>query len=222
MAQQPLSTKQNSRLKRFILWLKDRIWPTLDPLPPKHNGNADQPQLEINTKPEVVRVVYERLLAELKVEADRKRTVENKLVAAGSVSLIAVTIMVAVATSLPSGLQVLVAYAALQFLRATWATISGLSRKSYSVPTRSDLLPEGTEGLDRYLLNACNYHLRRLEQHRETTNEDVSQLALAHASIQNALFVLILAILIPLGLRFIGLVWDPTGCAWLWIWRQFA
>ena len=222
MAPKPLDATLGSRLKRSVLWLKDRLWATIDPLPENSDGKPDQTHLEINTDVKVLGAVYERIYVELKVEADRNREVENKLIAAGSVTSIAVTIMVAVATSLPTGLQVLMAYAALQFLRATWAAISGLSRRSYSVPTRSDLLPDGTEGLIEYLRNACNDHVSMLEQHRETTNEKVSQLALAHASIKNALVVLVFALVIPLGPRLIDLVWDPTGCIWLWIWRQIA
>ena len=206
MAPKPLAATPDSRLKRSVLWLKDRLWATLDPLPPSLDRNADQPRLEINADAKVLRAVYERLSAELEVEADRKRTVVSKLIAAGSVASIAVTIMVAVATSMPSGLQVLMAYAAVQFLRATLAAINGLSRRSYIVPTRSDLLPDGTKGLVGYLRNACNDHVLRLEQHRETTNENVSQLALAHASINNALFALVFALVIPLGLRLIDLV----------------
>lgn len=218
----PPDATHGSRLKRFVLWLKDRIWATLDSVPKKRDGKSSQPHLENNTDTEVLGAVYERISAELKTEADRNREVENKLIAAGSVASIAVAIMVAVATSLPTGLQVLMAYAALQFLRATLAAINGLSRRSYIVPTRSDLLTDGTQGLIEYLCNACNRLVSMLEQHRETTNEKVGQLALAHVSINNALVALVFALGIPLGRRLIDLVWDPTGCVWLWIWRQIT
>ena len=149
-----------------------------------------------------------------------RRAVENKLIAAGSVAPIAVTIMVAVATFLSRGrLQESVSesavitfvafYAALQFLRATLAAINGLSRKSYNVPTVSEILPASTEALVGYLRNACNDHVRRLEQHRETTNENVSQLALAHKSIKNAVTAIVIALLILVGL----IAWEYVGLA---------
>ena len=158
-----------------------------------------------------MRTVYERLYAELQTEAERRRAVESKLIAAGSVAPIAVTIMVAVATFVsPCRLQesvsesvvitFLASYAALQFLRATLAAINGLSRKSYTVPTVSAILPSSTNDLVGYLRNACNDHVRRLEQHRETTNENVSQLALAHESIKNAVTAIVIAFFMLFGL----------------------
>ena len=217
MASQHLAAARDSRVKRIGRWLRDRGWATLDPPSTNLADDVEQPKPEINADADenVVRTVYERLSAELETEAERRRAVEIKLIAAGSVAPIAVTIMVAIATFLsPGRLQESVSesvvitfvafYAALQFLRATLAAINGLSRKSYTMPTASAILPASTEELVGYLRNACNDHVRRLEQHRETTNENVSQLALAHESIRNAVTAIVIALLILFGL----IVWE--------------
>ena len=91
-------------------------------------------------------------------------------------------------------------YVALQFLRAMTAAICGLSRRSYAVPNISEIMPAGTEGLSEYLRNASNDLARRIEQHRDTTNEIVSQLAIAHKSIRNAVTALVVELLILFGL----------------------
>ena len=226
MAKQPLAAKRNSRVKRAGRWLRDRVWASLDP-PPNLDSNVQQSGLEINADEEVVRAMYERLSAELEAEDERKRSVETKLIAAGSVASIAVTIMGSVATFLTSELLwvgIAMAYAALQFLRATLAVISGLSRKSYSGPTTSAILSAGTEGLVGYLREASIDHVKRLVQHRETTNENVSQLALAHTSIKNALVALVVALVVALLILsgLIDLVWNATTAVWLCIWRQLA
>lgn len=217
MAPQQLAAARDSRVKRVGRWLRDRVWATLDPPSTNLGHDVEQPKPDINANADrdVVRTVYERLSAELETEAERRRAVESKLLAAGSVAPIAVTIMIAVATVLSSGrLQEFVLesvvitfvafYAALQFLRATLAAINGLSIKSYTVPTVSAILLASKEELVGYLRSASNDHVRRLEQHREMTNEKVSQLALAHESIKNAVTAIVIALLILFGL----IVWE--------------
>ena len=95
-------------------------------------------------------------------------------------------------------------YAALQFLRATLAAINGLSRMSYAVPTVSAILPASKEGVTGYLRNASNDRVHRLEQHREMTNDKVSQFAVAHESITNAVTAIVITLLILVGI----IVWE--------------
>ena len=133
----------------------------------------------------MVREVYGRLSAELEIEAERRRAVETKLLAVGSVAPIAVTIMVAAISFLSSGrlrdfvpesvvvVLVIAVYVALQFLRAMLAAIYGLSRMGYSGPQISEIVRAGTVEPSGYLRNASNDVARRIEQHRETTNEKV-------------------------------------------------
>jgi hypothetical protein len=129
-----------------------------------------------------------------------------KLVAVGSVTPVAVTIIVAVATFLASGhtadftpLSVIVVaitacYAALQFLRAMLAAIRGLSPMAYSAPAVSAILANGNDGIAEYLRKAAHNLAGIIEQHRHTTNAKVDQLALAHVSIINAVVMLLIAI----------------------------
>ena len=100
MAPQRLAAARDSSMKRVGRWLRDRVWATLDPPSTNLADDVEQPKPEINADAdeEIVRTVYERLYAELQTEAERRRAVESKLIAAGSVAPIAVTIMVAVAT----------------------------------------------------------------------------------------------------------------------------
>ena len=214
MATQSLTAARESSVRQIVRWLRDRIWATLDPPSTNSAGDTEEPNPEINpdAPDDVVRTVYERLCAEMETEAERRRAVENKLVAAGSVAPIAVTIMVAAASFLSSGrlpafvpVSVIVIffaafYVALQFLRAMWASVCGLSRKSYDMPTISAILSTDTEGLGEYLRDASNDLARRIEQHRETTNEKVSQLAIAHESMRNAVTALVIELFVLFGL----------------------
>ena len=218
MAPQLLIAVPDSRAKQVGRWLRDRVWATLDPPSRNLPGDAAKPKPEINADAhdDVVREVYVRLSAELETEAERRRAVETKLLAIGSVAPIAVTIMVAAASFLSSGrprdfvpvsvivILVMAFYVALQFLRAMLAAICGLFRIGYAVPDISEIVSAGTEGLSGYLRNASNDLARRIEQHRETTHKKVSQLAIAHESILNAVTALLVELFILCGL----IVWE--------------
>ena len=214
MARQPLTVAGESHVQHVGRWLRDRVWPTLDP--PSPNSALDNDHLGPETNPhandEFVRAVYERLCAEMETEAERRRAVEAKLLAAGSVAPIAVSIIVAAASFLSSGrpsdfglvgmivTSFSVFYVALQFLRAMLAAISGLSRASYEVPTISAILSTDTDGLKGYLRDASHDLARRIKQHRKTTNGKVSQLAIAHESIRNAVTALVIMLFVLFGL----------------------
>ena len=214
MAPQLLGTVRDSRAQQVRRWIRDGVWATLDPPLRNLPNDAEKPKPEINAdaNDDVVREVYGRLSAELETEAERRRAVETKLLSIGSVAPIAITIMVAAASFLSSGrlrdvvpasvfvILFMAFYVALQFLRAMTAAICGLSRRSYAVPNISEIMPAGTEGLSEYLRNASNDLARRIEQHRDTTNEIVSQLAIAHKSIRNAVTALVVELLILFGL----------------------
>ena len=218
MALQLLTAARDSRAKQVGYWIRDRFWATLDPPSRNSPGDAEKPKPEINAdaNDDVVREVYGRLSAELEIEAERRRAVETKLLSIGSVAPIAVTIMIAAASFLSSGrlpdfaplsvvtISVMASYVALQFLRAMRAAICGLSRRGYAMPNISEIVPADTKELSGYLRNASTDLARRIEQHRETTNEIVSQLAVAHDSIRNAVTVLVVELFILSGL----IVWE--------------
>ena len=97
-------------------------------------------------------------------------------------------------------------YVALQFLRALLAAICGVTRRSYATPTVSEILSADTESLSGYLRRASQDLARRIEQHREATDKVVSQLALAHVSIRNAVIALVVELFVLTGL----IVWETA------------
>ena len=226
MAPQLLAAVPASRARQVGRWFRDLVWATLDR--PSRNllRDAETPKPEINADAhdDVVPEVYGRLSAELETEAERRRAVETKLLAVGSVAPIAVTIMVAAASVLSSGrlpdfvpvsvfvILFVAFYVAMQFLRAMLAAICGLSRMAYYGPNISEIVRAGTKGRSEYLRNASNDLARRIEQHRETTNEKVSQLAVAHKAMRNAVTVLVAALLILAGLIW----WERCSGAVSW------
>ena len=206
-----MAVVRDSRTKRVGRWLRDWIWATLDA--PSRNllNSSEEPTLLKDTNDDVLQKVYGRLSAELEAETERRRAVEAKLLAVGSVAPIAVTIMVAAVSFLSSGrlpdfvpVSVIIIlgmgfYVALQFLRAMLAAIWGLSRMKYAVPRVSEVLPDGTEELSAYLHRASKDLVGRIEQHRETMNVKVDQLALAHKSMRNAVTALVIGLFGLLG-----------------------
>lgn len=194
------------------------MWATLDPVVGDRSGDAGDGNPEVNEdcSDEVVREVYKRLAVELDTEGERRRAVEAKLLAVGAVAPVAVTIMVAAASFLSSGrledfvpvsvvvISAMAFYVALQFLRAMQAAIGGLTRRAYAVPRVSEMVPTAEEGVGGYLRRACNDLAGRIEQHRETTNEKVSQLAVAHQSMRNAVTGLVVELFVLMGL----IVWE--------------
>ena len=209
---------QESRGRVVGRWLRDRIWATLDPVVGDRSGNAGDGHPEVNEdcSDEVVREVYKRLAVELDTEGDRRRAVEAKLLAVGAVAPVAVTIMVGAASFLSSGqledfvpvsvvvISAMAFYVALQFLRAMQAAIEGLTRRAYAVPRVSEMVPIAEEGVGGYLRRACNDLAGRIEQHRKTTDEKVSQLAVAHQSMRNAVTALVVELFVLIGF----IVWE--------------
>ena len=210
-------------MKRLYRSTRDFLWPMLDPPSRPFPSPSRKLDLPASVGIEVLREVYGRLSAEFAVETDRMRAVENKLLAVGSVAPIAVTIIVAVVSVLFSGrlpdlspasvttLVVLAFYAALQFLRAMLAAILGLSAKSYNAPGMSDIAPDASHDVTSYLCKASNGLARRLDQHREVVNSNVSQLKLAHHALRNAVRALVFFVFI-LGALIICVAWEcPAG-----------
>ena len=199
-------------------WLRDRVWVTLDPAVGSSRDDGDKPEVDGYASDDVVREVYGRLGAELEMESERRRAVEAKLLAVGAVAPMAVTIMGAVVAFLSSGrvgnfvpesvvvISVISVYVALQFLRAMLAAVAGLTRRAYAGPRMSEIVPSGREGVGGYLRRTCNECMCRIEQHREATNEKVSQLAVAHEAMRNAVTALVVQLVVLVGI----VVWESV------------
>ena len=218
----PVDAVRDSRAKRRVRQIWDWVWPTLDRSSGNTRSECEKLDLEVkvDARSEVVREVYGRLSAEFEAETERRRGVETKLLAIGSVAPIAVTIMVAAVSFLSSGrvrdfvpvsvivISIMAFYVALQFLCAMLAAIGGVSRKKYNVSNISEIMPNGEEDLNGYLRKTCGELAQRIEQHREMTNTKVSQLAVAHQAMRNAVRALVVGLLILVGV----IVWE-TCCA---------
>ena len=214
---------RESRVKRLLRWMRDRVWPMLDPPSGETSEKSAEPNLEpgLGVPEDVVRDVFARLSAELEAEADRRRAVENKLLAVGAVAPIAVTIMVAVVSFLSSGrardfvpvsvlvMSVMAFYVALQLLRAMLAAIGGLQRMPYQASLVSDIIPVEVEDRSTYLRRACRDVVQKLEQHRAMNDEKVSQLAVAHESMTNAGVALVLGLVVFVGVVVCQACGDP-------------
>ena len=219
----PVDAVRESRAKRWLRNIRDCVWPMLD----RPSGNlrdvCDKPNLDlgVDARDDVVPEVYARLSAEFEIETDRRRAVENKLVAVGAAAPIAVTIMVTAVSFLSSGrvrdlvpvsviaISVMAFYVALQFLRAMLAAICGLSRKPYKVSMVSEIIPARAEDRSAYLRKGCSDFVRKIEQHREMNNVNVSQLALAHVSMRNAAWALVLGLFFLVGVILCQACGDP-------------
>ena len=201
----PVDAVRGSRAKGCALTVCDWVWPTLRWPSGNLRGDCEtlNPEIKVDATDDVVREVYARLSAELEDESERRRAVENKLLASGSVAPIAVTIMAAAVTFLSSGrlrefvpvsvivVSVMASYVAVQFLCAMLAAIRGLSRMPYDVSSIPEIMSHGAEDLNGYLRQASSGLARRIAQHRKTTNMKVSHLAVAHQSMRNAVIGLV-------------------------------
>jgi len=153
-------------------------------------------------------LVAERLRDELTSEVERRLAVEVKLIAIGSVVPVPVTVLVAIVTFLTSGrvgnftttsvmvLTVAALYVSLQFLRAMRAAVVGLSRMAYASPEIVAMCSIGDGRALSYSRGAAAEMACRIQQWRGTTSEKVSQLALAHTAMINAVVALISVIMV--------------------------
>jgi len=86
-------------------------------------------------------------------------------------------------------------YVAMQFLFALFRSVRGLSTRGDLAPVIAAFSPDVATTPPRYLAMMCGDLARRIEQHRETTNDKFSQLRAAHRSLLNAVVGLLVAIL---------------------------
>ena len=189
--------------------LLDWIWPTLEGA-----GKSSALTLpSVALTPEIAKELCTRLEAAVEADVDRMKSIDAKLMAVCAVAPICVTLLLAIVsfvttqrpgTFTPSsvfGITALACYVILQFLRALLAAIEGLHRRGFLVPTPTSLWAQtDQESLDAYTLRACADLAERLHANRETTNDKVSHMALAHRAYRNALVGMLVAVMIVGGL----------------------
>lgn len=142
----------------------------------------------------------------------RDRTVESKLMSLlilTSALSVAVTASLAATTTLDMVKDnikvfawiavVLVFYVVVQLLRSLWCTVAGLMRRSYKQMSPQDLIPRDDETRVIYCLRLLNLQLNYICSNEWVVNQKVSEMAVAHVALRNALiatFVLIVLALV--------------------------
>lgn len=202
-----LRTRGAKKLKGAFYWLRDWIWPMLEPSvrAADTEPGAGWPETVPSTV-EALEASYSLLKDELKAEDDRSKVVEAKLQGTLSFVPLAMTVVFAAVTfsvgrkAGEASSRVIIAevagafYIALQILRALLAVINGLSSRDYNYLRVEDLIPKQGEARETYLNRTCKEIFEIIRLNREVTNEKLSQLNLGHAAIRNAVWGLFLAI----------------------------
>ena len=102
-------------------------------------------------------------------------------------------------TILASCAVLLIFYVAIQLLRSLWATVAGLIRRSYRQLSPVDLAPQAGEDSQSYRLRLLNLQINIMQWNEWVVNQKVSEMAVAHVALRNALaatfFIILLALL---------------------------
>ena len=156
---------------------------------------------------ETLEAAYGALKDELNAQDDRAKTVETRLLSISSLAPVSMTIMVAVVTFLTSdrareftwgsvlAVGIVGSYVSLQFLLALLAAVKGLGRRSFSHLSIKDIVPQPDETKDAYLRRACAELTQVILHNRGAVDDKVSQLALAHEAVKNAVWGLLLVLI---------------------------
>jgi small-conductance mechanosensitive channel len=190
-------------------FLIDLIWPCS-----VHKGSTacvvEPAWPELSFEDDTAEVAYEILKDEHNAENDRMKTVETKLISISSLAPVAMAVVVTSFTILSSGriqtftrasvlmVGLSAGYISLQLLRAIVASISGLTRRSFSVVELSDLYPRAKESKSVYLYRNCRELAAVIRENRTEIDFKVTSLAYGHRAMKNAMFALVglLAILV--------------------------
>lgn len=200
-----------SRTRKTIDFMVDLIWPRESSPVSVSPAEAKWPH-SAALNPETIESAYDLLKQEYDAETDRIRTVEAKLLGISSLAPVAMAVIVAAFTVLTNrSLQaftrvsvlmvgIVGGYISLQFLRAVQAAIAGLSRRSFFVVSLEDLYPLPGESKANYLARNCGELSEVIRGNRAEIDAKVTWLAIAHTAIRNAVFGLLLLVLVIIGL----------------------
>jgi len=173
------------------------VWPRLTdkPVPPPDE------QLIITTNDKALLDEIENTIEKRTSQVDeRLRSVEIKLVALltlTSVLSVAVTASFAIVSTMqvqkdfpiiPMWLTVVfVFYIAMNLLRSLWATVSGLMRRGYKQLTCEEIVTKVNEDLINYKTRIINQGLNFIKWNDWMLDQKVSEMAVAHVALRNAL-----------------------------------
>ena len=195
--------------------IPDWIWPHLtgasdsEPEDKQHFTDSRTELLD-----EASRILYS-CLAEAE---ERSRTVESRLVpllTMTSVVYAFVTAGLAIIATVDmveghATIWVIIAlifgsYVALQLVRALWATVDGLMRRSYKQLSMADIVPEENESAGAYRIRLLNLQANYLCRNERVLNEKVSAMAVAHVALRNALTATFTVIMLGVVIAFVYL-----------------
>jgi len=185
------------RLRKWLDRVPDWLWPHLtgDPIA------SPSGQREVGTLEEATLAAAERAVEQRLGRVDeRLRAVESKLVAMLTLTSIlsaAVTAGFAAVSTLrpqagsariPLAVGLLLAtYTIVNLLLSVWSTVSGLMRRGFGEISYGDLAPREEESEIEYRTRILNRHLNHAEWNDWVLDQKVSELAVAHVALRNAL-----------------------------------
>lgn len=208
---------------RLARWLYDRIpdrmWPHLtgdeEPAPKDQDYLASE---HIALLDEARGVLASRLAQ----TEERGRVVESKLTALLTLtSVLSAAIIAGSAAAFTIGrveenaeifawaMMVLIFYVAMQLLRSLWATVTGLVRRGYRELSPGDMIPGDGETSNAYLTRLWNLQANFMRYNEWVIDLKVSEMAVAHAALRNALtatFILVVLVLALAAAHLSGLV----------------
>jgi len=184
-------------LKRCYDKVPDWTWPHLTGEPEP----APDEQLLVETEDKALLEAMEQVLERRISQVDeRLRNVETKLVSLLTLtSILSAAVTASFATASTMEIQhdfpsppvlitlVLVFYLAINLLRSLWATVSGLMRRGYKQLPYEDIIPEGKEDHVNYKARVLNQRLNNAKWNDWVLNQKVSEMAVAHVALRNAL-----------------------------------
>ena len=187
-----------SRMRRLYDRIPDCIWPHL-------KGPADpapEDQVYFSAKDaELLDGVKHILASRLAQVEKREQTVESKLTALltlTSVLSAAVTVSLAAAATLRTvredarnfvwvAVFLVVLYVVVQLVRLLWATLDGLTRRSYRQLSLADIAPQDGEASEAYRVRLLNLQANYMRLNEWVVDQKVSAMAVAHIALRNAL-----------------------------------
>ena len=204
-----------SRKQEFYDRIPDWIWPHLTGNPEP----APEYQGYFSAKHAGSLVEISSVLSSLIAQAEeRTRTVDAKLVPLLTLTSLlstAVAASLAAATTLGTvkeDAQVfaylavfLVFYVAMQILRSLWATVAGLMRKAYKQLSPAGIVPQDGEAGEAYRIRLLNLQANILCWNEWVVDQKVSDMAVAHTALRNALTAIFLIAVLALVMAVVNL-----------------
>lgn len=185
-------------LKMWLNKAVDWVWPRLaDELEP----SPDEKVMITATNEIVLDEIENAVERRIDQVDERLRTVETKLAALLTlISVLSAAVTAGFAAASTMHIQdgfplvpvwltlVLIFYIALNLLRSLWATVAGLMRRGYKQLTCEDIIPKDKEDKIGYKTRLLNQKLNHVKWNDWVVDQKVSEMAVAHTALRNALF----------------------------------